>query len=793
MTQSEPALQEPMAVRAVLDLLRDPPADADALFDLVEQRPVLLGVEAEEVLSGLIAQVAARERDEPPLAGERRWLERLRRVLRDCRLRGVDAVRRTVPAEWSQDSFPGIDKSQLGTDQVAMDWREGTILLGLGRLDEAVAYLKRAVTPMHERGWHALAADTEMLLWEAVRGDRATGDTAAALVHATKAAAAYRKAGDRAKLRHALTVLAIDSDVVAPRSARSDHYRGLLAELDADLATWLREYVRGARLMFTDPEEGRAALQWCVDSIHLVGAEPQAQAHWRDECARKLAFIDDAVVPETTDDTAVDQFLAAILALKRDRPEEAADRLRRAVLLAEQRRRSVVTEVSHLALSVSFAPLHHLAAVTADRAGTPTEALDLVELNTSRSQLARLTTHRLWRDAGADLLVLPNLYRRQAVRYLTDAERGGTGERQQLDTALHRLREALAAAEHQVLVTASAARRAEPPVPATRLAEHLGEDDVVLVYAPIGVVYAVTRGGVTRVADFDTGAVERWCADYRRLASTPDHDDGDPAEPAADLEAACVDPVRATVAGHRRVLVVPNEPLWGVPLGALGDRPLDTDHLVSYVPSLSVLDHLLTRPHVPRRVERFVGIGDPDGSLPHAAGELADAASRFYDRTVETGAGIDVEDFRADLSDADVVHIASHGIAFDEFPDLSALHVAGTGSERELLWAPDLVRLSLRARLVVLAACHAGLSKALPGNEYVGLPGVFLVSGARAVLGPLWQVDDRVTARLMAHFHEVSAEAGPAGALRHAQRAVRSDPATAHPFYWAAFQLFGLP
>jgi CHAT domain-containing protein len=99
----------------------------------------------------------------------------------------------------------------------------------------------------------------------------------------------------------------------------------------------------------------------------------------------------------------------------------------------------------------------------------------------------------------------------------------------------------------------------------------------------------------------------------------------------------------------------------------------------------------------------------------------------------------------------------------------------------------------MRARLVVLAACHAGLSRALPENEYVGLPGAFLVSGARAVLGPLWQVDDRVTARFMTHFHAALPDAGPSGALHLAQQAIEADPTTAHPYYWAAFQLFGLP
>jgi CHAT domain-containing protein len=792
--------QELTAAQAVRDLLGSPSLTAESLFDTVERRPVLLSVEAEEILDGFITSTAAQERDDSSQATRRLGLERLRRTLRDCRAHGVDAVRQIVLTPLPDEVQAALvkhnisDVSQLRSDQTMIDWREGRILLALGRIEEGIGYLKRSAAALHERGWHDVAAETEMLLWDAVRGDRVSGDLKASLVHAENAAKAYRKAGDNAGLRHALRILAVDSDVFASGSDRSDYYLALLGEVDTDLATWLRSYVSGSRLMWSDPDAGRTALRWCMDSVYLVGADEEDRAHWRNECARKLAFVDADVAPGAPADTAQDHFVAALLAFQNEQEVAADDHVRRAVSLAEEQRRSVVTEVAQLNLSANLSPIYDLAAVMADRAGHSAEAVDVLELNTSRSLLARLTMHRLWASVGTDAVVASAAFKRQVVRYLTDVERrGSTGERAQLHTSLNRLGEALVAAEQEVLATTSDTRRIVPPVAAARLAEHLGKDDVVVAYSPVGAIYVVTRTGASRIADLDTAALERLCAEYRRHVSVPDHDDSGPELPAAELEAACVDPIRAAVAGYRRVLVVPNESLWGVPLGALGVRPLGANHIVAYVPSLSVLDHLVTRPYRTRRVERFVGIGNPDGGLPYAASELAHAASRYYDRTVQTGAAIDVEAFHADLPSADIVHIACHGIVFDEFPDLTALHITGTGVDREFLWAPDLVRLNLRARLVVLAACHAGLSKALPGNEYVGLPGMFLASGARTVLGPLWRVDDRVTARLMAHFHAALPETGPAGALRQAQEAIKAEPAWAHPYYWAAFQLFGLP
>jgi len=794
------AARESAAEQAVLELLGMESMNAASFLDLVEQRPVLLDDEAEGVLDELITIAGARARDDPSLAAEHLELERIRRALRDCRLRGVEAVRGDLGKLSVHDprlvlkEFGLSDTSQLSSDPAMIDWREGTILLRLGRVDEGVAYLRRAAAVAHEKGRHGFAARVEILLWNIVRGVRGEGDLEAALVHAENAAVAYRKAGDEAGLRQALEVLAIDSDCVASGDGRSEHYLCLLSEVDADVATWLRSYIRGTRLMWSDPDSGRAALRWCMDSVGLMRADKDGQAHWRNECARKLAFIDAKVRPDAPEDTAQDHFLAALLALQHDEEEAAVIHVRRAVVLAEDLHRSVVTEVSQRTLSGSLSPIYHLAASMADRAGHPTEPLDLGERNTSRSLLARLAMHQRWSTAGPDVLVVPGHFKRRVVHYQTAVERGGgAGERRQLLTALYRLREVLAEAERGILATTSGSRQAVAPVSAMQLAGHLGADDVVVVYTTTGVVYAVTRTGVSRVADFDAKVVDDLCAGYRRLAAIPGHDAEDLARWADKLDAACVAPVREAVDGHQRVLVIPNESLWGVPLGVVGSRPLDADHLVAYVPSLSILNVLMTRPHQARRVERFVGVGNPDGSLPYAAAELADAASRFYDRAVHTGAEIELDAVRADLPHADVIHIACHGFAFDGFPDLSALHIAGAGRDRDLLWVPDLVRLDLRARLVVLAACHAGLSHALPGNEYAGLPGVFLVSGARTVLGPLWQVDDQVTAQFMAHFHRALAEASPAGALRRAQQAIKAEPSTAHPYYWAAFQLFGLP
>ncbi len=109
----------------------------------------------------------------------------------------------------------------------------------------------------------------------------------------------------------------------------------------------------------------------------------------------------------------------------------------------------------------------------------------------------------------------------------------------------------------------------------------------------------------------------------------------------------------------------------------------------------------------------------------------------------------------------------------------------------------------LDADLVVLSACETALGRELAGEGLLGLTRAFQLAGARAVLASLWPVADDSTAELMRRFH-ANLRAGMAKeeALRHAQldfiRGAAGDPPAgaaraglAHPFFWAAFQLYG--
>jgi CHAT domain-containing protein len=142
--------------------------------------------------------------------------------------------------------------------------------------------------------------------------------------------------------------------------------------------------------------------------------------------------------------------------------------------------------------------------------------------------------------------------------------------------------------------------------------------------------------------------------------------------------------------------------------------------------------------------------------------------------------------FRQSARDADIIHLATHGVSRLDKPLFSYLRLADGH-----LTALDCFDLELDCALVTLSACESGRGVVDAGDEQIGLPRAFLYAGARAVVHSLWRIDDRVTQTLMQHFYsELRAGQGRGAALRSAQLACL-DSDNRHPFFWAALVLTG--
>lgn len=313
-------------------------------------------------------------------------------------------------------------------------------------------------------------------------------------------------------------------------------------------------------------------------------------------------------------------------------------------------------------------------------------------------------------------------------------------------------------------------------------------------------------------------------------------------------------PAEAMMAPGDRLLISPDGPLNALPFAALvrEDEEAGRSFLVEqrplhFVVSASVYAQL-EQPLRPRRRNEpvLIAFGDPNyGSatmagpdalrsfvgraselrpLPHARHEVESIAQLFEGRT-EIHLGTQATETRAKSlpERADYVHFACHGFLDERFPLGSTLAMAlpvrgQQDGDNGFLQAWEIIeQIRLEADLVTLSACETGLGADMGGEGLIGLVRAFQYAGARSVVASLWSVADRPTSELMQGFYaSLRSGASKADALRSAQlllighdaasaqpeddeRGVRrlvgsateAGPLANHPYFWAAFQLYG--
>jgi CHAT domain-containing protein len=255
----------------------------------------------------------------------------------------------------------------------------------------------------------------------------------------------------------------------------------------------------------------------------------------------------------------------------------------------------------------------------------------------------------------------------------------------------------------------------------------------------------------------------------------------------AMLSDLLLEPIAASLAGIRRLVVVPHGELHHVPFHALlwnGGWVADAFDVV-YAPSAAVYAFCgAARPAAKGGPAVF---GLPDKSGPQVENECrrvarAIGASRLYLRDDATYSQLCREARRARI-----VHISIRGMQRNSDPMLTSLRLA---DRRVDLY--DLYDLTVRGELVVLSSLEGDGADAFRADEIVGLTRGLLYAGARAVLTSRWAVDGPVPGRFMETFHRaVQSGDDVASAHRSAMAAIRAEHP--HPYYWAPYFLAGCP
>jgi CHAT domain-containing protein/tetratricopeptide (TPR) repeat protein len=313
----------------------------------------------------------------------------------------------------------------------------------------------------------------------------------------------------------------------------------------------------------------------------------------------------------------------------------------------------------------------------------------------------------------------------------------------------------------------------------------------------------------------------------------------DPASPvakqAAELYDLLMKPAEGLIAGSQRVMVIPDGALHSLPFAALvptGNAAGKARYLLEWKPvflalSATVYDGIRKARQSDATRNALVAFGDASyapasrsanampgdarrgltfAPLPATRGEVQRIAARFPgSATVHLGSDATEERAKQLPPEARYVHFAVHGFVDARFPLNSALVMSqpaasANGRDNGLLQVWEVFeQMRLGADLVTLSACETALGQELGGEGLLGLTRAFHYAGARSVVASLWRVADDSTAELMTRFYGHLASGVPkADALRAAQldllRAGGKSNASApfaHPFHWAAFQVFG--
>ena len=375
-------------------------------------------------------------------------------------------------------------------------------------------------------------------------------------------------------------------------------------------------------------------------------------------------------------------------------------------------------------------------------------------------------------------------------------------------------------------------RFAVQPASLTKVVDDLNSDEVFLEYVlddPHSFCLSISREGaylrVLPVGRREIQTVTQQFVDEVRAKGTG-------IDGAKQLYAWLLKPIPETAKANK-VVIAPDGILNLLPFEALRDRQgeyLLKSHVMSYVPSGTILDvlrHAKMQPSAPRP---FLGLGDvayenqggagrrmpsPDttrGQILRGMADLSGIQLHDLPQTRDEVQGIgkmlgqesvillgndatETAFKKEPLDQFRILHLAVHGFADTQYPERSALVLGKDprSGDDGLLQVREIIRLRVNAELTTLSACDTGVGK-LQGQEGISnLVEAFLVAGSQSVVASLWSADDTFASALMERFYQRMAQGeDTSSALRNAKLDLLAKYGDqVRPFYWAAFIAVG--
>ncbi|MEV6235322.1 CHAT domain-containing protein [Lentzea sp. NPDC051838] len=470
--------------------------------------------------------------------------------------------------------------------------------------------------------------------------------------------------------------------------------------------------------------------------------------------------------------------------------EEAREEIESALAIGEKLRAQVVSTEMRQSVAASLANAYDVAVVAAAVSYRPGKWMIAAGSDPDGSEPRPDLLFDLGQRSRAANLV-------EALRIGAAVERSGEPRLVQAMLALRAadITVELAAAEHTNLTEPIAARtraaeelhtsaralgvdlgRKAELAGVTELASMLGDGEVLvdLLTVPEGVAVCCLTGDHRTSAGLLGWPIKDRHRLLRRLVRTRRNHLGTSAEDLDDTHAELESALQALddallhdiarmvreAAGDdvvRKLVVSPENELFQLPFWRLA--ALLGDATVSVLPTSAALPVLRERTR--SGAKPWLSVAEPTGSLRYTGIDVpadlgyADCPPR-------------ADELLAALPGAGRVHFATHGHFQSQSAYRSGLEVSASDATDPLA-APDTrgrtdVELFTAAQvagrlhlphceLAVLSACESGLPRQHDASEFTGLPGAFLIAGARNVVASLWPAHDGAAAILMQDFY----------------------------------------
>jgi CHAT domain-containing protein len=152
-------------------------------------------------------------------------------------------------------------------------------------------------------------------------------------------------------------------------------------------------------------------------------------------------------------------------------------------------------------------------------------------------------------------------------------------------------------------------------------------------------------------------------------------------------------------------------------------------------------------------------------------------------------ANYSVETFKSEISEYDLLHLATHACVNSTDIMLSEIHFSDG-----FISIYDLQALAIKPKLQILGACNSGTGKLSVGEGVISISRGFIEAGVESIQSGMWTLDDFSTSKITQGMYLYLKEGhSKSNALRLAKLDFikSSDRLRKHPYFWAGMVSVG--